>query len=330
MTYIILGAGAVGTALAAELATAGIPARLVARGPQLDRLRRDPLLYRRPEGVEEIRLDVTDSEGLRLAPEDVILLALKTQDVEAVSAELATRPVAGGGVAADLPIVTLQNGLEAERIVARRFARPYAAVVRVPAIYTEVGKVRVLAEPQFASFVVGRAPEGRDGVTARLVPDLTRANALAEERADILRWKAQKLLLNVRNALELFSGPAEAVAEAGEALTREAEEVLTAAGFTPARDEERQVSLDGWRILRDAADPAGQSTWQSFTRGARSEVDFLNGEVVLQARLLGRDAPWNRAAQRLAAELAAQGGAPGGIGIDRLIAQARTDGRAAA
>lgn len=324
MTYVIFGAGAVGTSLAAQLTEAGIPNRLVARGRQLAHLRDHGLLYQRVGGTSRIALEVTEIDSLRLQPGDVLFLAVKGQDVEELSQQIAVLPVEGGGLAADLPIVTLQNGLEAERIVARRFAHLIAAVVRVPAIYTETGKVRVLAAPQFASIVLGLYPQGTDAVTARLVQDLTRANALAEERADIRRWKGHKLLHNVRNVVELFSSTPEEAARVGQALSDEAALVLKAAGYAPVAESERRVDLSGWTISRDEADPGGQSTWQSFARGARSEVDFLNGEIVLQARLLGLTAPWNAAAQRLAAELAEAGGAPGSIGLDRLVLLAQS------
>ena len=332
MTYVIFGAGAVGTSLAAQFTEAGIDTILVGRGRQLEHLRGHGLLYKRAQGTAQIVLNVTDVQSLHLKPDDILLLAVKAQDIEDLSAQLALHPVAGGGVAADLPIVTLQNGLEAERVIARRFSRLYAAVVRVPAIYIEVGKVSVLAEPQFASVSLGRFPQGRDAITARLVADLARANTLVEEHADIRRWKAQKLTYNVRNVVELFAGPPDQAAFVGNALATEAAAILKAAGFDPAQESERKVSLAGWNVTRDPTVPSGQSTWQSFTRGARSEVDFLNGEIVLQARLHGLDAPWNLAAQRLAAELAASGAAPGSIALDRLVslAQSGAAGRAAA
>lgn len=325
MTHVILGAGAIGTSLAAQFTEAGIDTLLVARGAQLDHLRQHGLLYRRLEGTTRIALPVTDIDSLRLKTGDVLFLAVKGQDVEALSAALADLPVEGGGTAADLPVVTLQNGLESERVVARRFSRVYAAVIRVPAIYTEIGKVRVLAGPQFATMMLGRFPSGRDEVSARLVADLARANALIEERSDIRHWKAEKLLHNVRNVVELFSATPEEAAQVGEELSREAQTILTAAGLAPARPADRKLSYEGWKVIRDPDDPAGQSTWQSFTRGARSEVDFLNGEIVLLARLLDLPAPWNLAAQRLAAELAAKDGRPGSIGLDRLVSLAQSE-----
>lgn len=324
MTYVIFGAGAVGTSLAAQFAEAGIDALLVARGRQLEHLARTPLLYERPQGVSEIKLPVTDFAGLRLKSGDVLILTVKTQDIEELSSQISLLPVEGGSLAADLPVVTLQNGLETERIVARRFSRIYSAVVRVPAIYTETGKVRVLAGPQFASFVLGRFPEGTDALSTRIVADLAQAGALAEERSDIQRWKAQKLLHNVRNVVELFAASPQEAARVGDALAAEAATVLTRAGFDPASETERKVPITGWQIQRHAETPGGQSTWQSFTRGARSEVDFLNGEVVLQARLHGLEVRWNLAAQQLAAQLAAIGGAPGSIALDRLVSLAQS------
>lgn len=316
-THVIFGAGAVGSALAAQFTAAGLPNLLVARGAQLEHLSRHGLRYHRPEGIRQVALAVTDIASLRLGPADVLWLAVKAQDVEALSAEIAQIPGAR-----DLTLVTLQNGLEAERIAARRFAHVYAAVVRTPAIYTRTGEVRVLAAPEFAAVTLGRFPAGQDAVSARLTADLSRAGTRVEERADIRRWKAQKLIYNVRNVVELFAGPAEAAARAGDALSAEAAAILRAAGHDPAAEEERRVSLAGWTVARDPAEPGGQSTWQSFVRGSRHEVDFLNGEIVLQARLLGRQAPWNAAAQSLAHDLAQRGGKPGEIGLERLFALA--------
>lgn len=323
MRYIIIGAGAVGSSLAAQFETAGVDYLLLGRGAQLAHLREHGLRYHRLEGTVTVSLRLTDLAGLRLRNGDVFLLSVKTQDVEETSGALARLPVEGGGLAADLPIVALQNGLAAERILARRFSRIYAASVRVPAIYTETGKVRVLAGPQFASFIIGRFPEGTDAVSAQLAADLTRANALVEESADIRRWKAEKLLHNVKNALELFAGDEGERNRIGAEIASEAERVLRRAGYDFPRPDERKVSLARWQILKDPDDPAGQSTWQSFTRGARSEVDFLNGEIVLLGHLHGVPAPWNRAVQRLADRLAAQGGKPGDLGLDRLVSLAQ-------
>lgn len=324
MRYVIIGAGAVGLSLAAEFELAGVAYLLVGRGAQLDRLKAAGLDYDRPTGRRVLHLNLVDRAGLtRLRRDDALVLTVKSQDVESATADWAGVPVEGGGVAADLPLVTLQNGIDAERTAARRFSRIYSASILVPAVYVQAGKVSVRSGPQLAVVSVGRFPQGRDAISARIVADLTRANSLAEERDDIQRWKAAKLLHNVKNVLELFYGDPAMIAAIGRRLEEEARRALLAGGHDPARPEERRVDVSGWRVLRDAASgPTGQSTWQSFTRGAGSEVDWLNGEIVRLGLLHGVATPWNRAAQRLAAEMAARGGAPGTITLARLAEEA--------
>ncbi|MDH2327013.1 2-dehydropantoate 2-reductase N-terminal domain-containing protein [Cereibacter sp. SYSU M97828] len=324
MRYIIIGAGAVGLALSAEFERAGVDYLLIGRGAQLEKLKADGLTYERPGGTQILRLDLSDRADLR--KDDILLLTVKTQDAEAALDFWADQPVKGGGRGADLPVVTFQNGLDAERSALRRFARVYAASILIPAVYIEAGRVSVFSGPQLASVVVGRFPAGRDAISARIVADLTRANSLAEERDDIRRWKSAKLLHNVRNVLELFAGDAATLELTARRITDEARLALVAAGHDPARPDERLVDISGWKVTRaQSTSPTGQSTWQSFTRGARSEVGYLNGEIALLGALHGVDTPWNRAAQRLAAELATSGGAPGSIAITRLVELAGPD-----
>jgi 2-dehydropantoate 2-reductase len=323
MRYIIIGAGAVGTSLAAQFEEAGIDYILIGRGAQLSHLQREGLLYQRIAGTRHIRLKLGDLAGLRLRRQDVILLTVKTQDVETASRALADLPVEGGLSATDLAIVALQNGLASETILARRFGNIYGASVRTPAIYTEIGRVRVLARPYFAIYAIGRFPAGRDAISARLVADLDRAGALSQDVADIQSWKAQKLLHNVKNAIELFSGPQRLRDLAETEVVAEAERVLKAEGYHYPQAKDQVSNQVEWEVQKHPEEPAGQSTWQSFARGASSEVDYLNGEIVLLGLQQGLATPWNRAVQRLAAELSAEGGKPGDLGLDRLVSLAQ-------
>lgn len=319
MRYVIIGAGAVGAALAAEFHRAGIDYLLVARGAQLDHIRAHGLTYIRPTGREILPLRTSGQEEVTLRSDDLLVITVKTQDVRQAVEEWADRPVGGGKTAAGLPVLTVQNGLEAERMVARRFSRVYASSILVPAVFIETGTVTVASQPQMSSLTLGRFPSGLDETSAAIAADLRRANSLVEEREDIIRWKAAKLLHNVKNVLELFSGDKDILTEAGERIVREAETVLRAAGFDPAASAERRVDISGWTVVRDLIDsPTGQSTWQSFTRGARNEIDYLNGEIALLGVLTGHDTPWNKAAQLLCADLAARRGKPGDLSIDQL------------
>jgi 2-dehydropantoate 2-reductase len=321
--YIIIGAGAVGASLAAEFESRGIPYALVGRGAQIAHIASEGLTYRRPGGCRVVRLNAFDTANPpALLPDDILLLTVKSQDVETATQFWASRELEGSGVAADLPLVTFQNGLSSEDLALRRFSHVYAASIMVPARFTEIGEVVVAGEPQLGIVTLGRYPQGLDAVAQRIAVDLAAAGYLVETRPDIPRWKAAKLEHNVTNAVELFSGTDEARAKAAQALTAEANRVLRAAGYDPALRTERAVDISGWRIAEDSGIERGQqSTWQSFTRGASSEVDYLNGEIARLARLHAIDAPLNTAIQRAAAQLARDGGKPGTVDIDDVIRQ---------
>lgn len=322
--YVIIGAGAVGTSLAAEFESAGIAYALIGRGEQVRHIQAHGLTYRRPSGTRLIRLNVFDAqEPPGLTDDDILVLAVKAQDVEAATAFWAHRPVAGSPETAGhrLPLVTLQNGLAAEALASRRFAHVYGASILTPARFTETGTVVCGGSPQVGALVLGIYPTGTDKIAEAIGADLARANYLVEVRDDVLRWKAAKLVYNVGNVLEVFDGTAEAIRTFGDALSQEAIRVLTAAGYEIAEQSERQVSLAGWGRAPDSGIEAGQqSTWQSFVRGVPSEVDYLNGEIVQLGRRHGLATPYNLAVQQAAARLAFVRGRPGSISLDEVRA----------
>lgn len=311
--YIIIGAGAVGASLAAEFESHGVPYVLVGRGSQIAHIATHGLSYRRPAGQRLVRLATADTSAPpALRQGDILILAVKAQDVEAATEFWAWRDVEGGGSAKELPLVTLQNGLAAEDIALRRFSRVYAASIRIPARYTVVGEVVVGGEPNVGIVALGRYPHGIDETASTIVADLARAGYLAEARFDIRRWKAAKLEHNVTNAVELFAGAANLRSAAAADLAQEAHAVLTAAGYDPAAPSELNIDVSSWRVAPESGiKPGQQSTWQSFTRGASSEVDYLNGEIVRLGRIHGIAAPINAAFQQAAARLAIDGSRPG-------------------
>ncbi|MDQ0456728.1 ketopantoate reductase family protein [Rhizobium paknamense] len=324
--YIIIGAGAVGASLAAQFHAAGLAYILVGRGRQIDHIAGHGLSYRRPDGQKTVRLTTAHADTPPpLRPDDVLLLTVKTQDAEAATAFWAWQPVEGGGVSADLPLVTFQNGLASEDIALRRFSRVYAASIKVPARFTEIGEVVVGGAPQPGIITLGRYPGGLDPTAKSIGTDLAAAGYLTEVSEDIRRWKAAKLLHNVTNVVELFANVNARSQEAIAALSGEARVILQAAGFDPAAEEERRVDISGWHVAENSGIERGQqSTWQSFARGASSEVDYLNGEIVRLARLHGLAAPFNAAFQQAAALLARDGGKPGTVALEAVLSLAMT------
>jgi len=98
--------------------------------------------------------------------------------------------------------------------------------------------------------------------------------------------------------------------------------VLPIFGLGP-EDVERQetvveVLLD--RLLVGFVLPRSTSTiLQDWTKGRRSEVDAINGHIVLAAERLGREAPVNAAVVELAHAIERGDLEPGASNLDRLI-----------
>ncbi|GAA0905285.1 ketopantoate reductase [Virgisporangium aurantiacum] len=307
---MVIGAGAVGGVVAAHLVETGHDVVLVARGEHARLIRSRGLVVRRPDGVRTIGMTVAETASeVELSPSDVLFLTVKTQDVEPVLAEWAWKPVHCAsepvGVGADLPMVTFQNGLAAEGTALRRFDNVYGATIAVAASFLTPGEVVSPSLPPVAGVIwLGRHPGGRDDVQDSIARDLGNAGFEAFSVMDERRHKAAKLLGSVANALDLLSGPEDLRGRAKMLLREEAIAALHAAEIplTPhCALDYRGVQLEILPVPGHV--PSRFSTWQSFARGTTSEVDFLNGEVVLLGRLAGVPVPLNRRTQRLVADL---------------------------
>ncbi|WP_443071108.1 rhodanese-like domain-containing protein [Streptomyces sp. NBC_01476] len=327
--YVIIGAGAVGVTFAEALHRAGADVLLVARGRQLAALREHRLRLVRPDGTTDVTVPYAGGpDEVTLTGDDALVLAVKSQDTERTVAEWAWQPVTrhDGGrstAAAELPVVVPQNGLESERIALRRFADVLGASVWVPAVYVEEGVVISPAAPTPAALWIGRYPAGADHpLLGRLAADLRAADFAVRVVPDIIGWKTAKLIGNTVNGLEALYRPGALRDAAAALLAEEARDVLAAAGLPVAdRDAPGGPDLSGLTLHDIPGFPrGGNSTWQSVARAGSLEVDHLNGEIVLQARLAGRTAPANSAVVARLRRAVREGTPAGSLGDADLAA----------
>lgn len=304
--YVVVGAGALGALLAAQLELAGLESVLVARGAALRAIRERGVVVARPSRTETVPVTVAAGpEEVALRPDDVLVLAVKAQDADAALGAWAWQPVGTGRVAADLPVVTLQNGLATEEAAARRFRRVLGASVAIAAQHLTAGEVASPAEPEVGLVWLGAHGGRDDPLLEPIAADLRAAAYGVTVTRDIAAVKAWKLLGNIGNALDLFDGSEAVLAEARGLLRDEALAVYAAAGIVPAEIDFRSLRLVNGEV---AGYRGGRlSTWQSFARGTSSEVDYLNGEIVRLGRATGVPTPVNALVQRTLGVHAARG-----------------------
>ncbi|WP_372592637.1 ketopantoate reductase family protein [Actinotalea sp.] len=327
--YVIIGTGAVGGTIGGLLAADGHEVVLVARGRQLEAIRADGLEVWTHRGVHQVRPPVAAGpQELALRRDDVLVLAVKSQDTAAALADWADRPVDGGGTAAeDLVLVCAQNGVDNERAALRRFSRVLGMCVWLPSTYLEPGKVQAIGTPVAGVLPIGPAVTG--STTARsdaraIAADLTSAGFRAPVVEDVMAWKWAKLLSNLANAVEALCGTErdEAWRELAALAVEEGREVLAAAGVRPASPEEQDSGLAGFEMrAAPGRTRGGGSSWQSLQRGSGSiETDWLNGEIVLLGALHGVATPVNALLQRRARQALAAGRGAGTVPAADLLA----------
>jgi len=316
--YVILGAGAVGATIGGRLAEAGFAVTLVGRGEHAAAVRRDGLLLAMPDRTVRLPVPMVTVDELRLAADDVLFLAVKSQDTGNLLGQLAVVPTDGD--AGNLPVFCAQNGVANEDAVVRHFDRVYGVCVNIPATHLEPGVVEAPGTPISGILQLGRYPAGADDLASSVAADLRRSGFLAEVRTDVMAWKRAKLLSNLANALQVLcvggyewrAGNDDVTGTVVSRMRAEARACFAAAGWTVTDTAQFRAEAGAFQMAAvNGQKRGGGSTWQSVERGLPSvETDYLNGEIVRLGRLHGVSTPVNAAIQAAMREVIRRSRAP--------------------
>jgi 2-dehydropantoate 2-reductase len=286
----VIGAGAVGGALAALLDRAGHEVAVTARGAQLDAIRRGGIQLSGAWGDHVAR--VSADLQLTRAPE-VAILATKAQDsAEAVRANL---PLLGG-----IPLLVVQNGLDG--VATASTIAPKSHVVGGLAMfassYLSPGKITVTAA---APLYLGGGTAEHE-VPALFLAELLRDALPVTVLPNFVGAQWTKLVVNQLNALPAITGQSVQEVAANPSLLR----ILTAnmretvlVGVRRGITFENIQGLTNLRlrlfvrmpfvvaralprgiVSRMGSTPNPGSTLQSIRRGQATEIDYLAGAVV--------------------------------------------------
>ncbi|MGC8486958.1 MAG: ketopantoate reductase family protein [Clostridia bacterium] len=323
MRFVVLGAGAIGGVVGGRLIQHGYEAAFIARGAHGRQIARGGLRLESAEGVSLLHPSrvAEGPEDVDWRSDDVVLLAVKSQDTMAAVSRLAA------SAPRSLALVCLQNGVANEKAALRWFPSVYGAVVMCPAGHLEPGTVVAYASPLTALIAIGRYPAGTDDTAAAIAAAVSTSAMDARVRPDIMRWKYGKLvLMNLANAIDALCGYEARGGRLSALVREEGIQVLRAAGIAFASEEEdreRRGTLLQSRAV-EGQPRGGSSSWQSLARASGSiETDFLNGEIVLLGRLHGIPTPANALLQRAARDAAVHKRVPGSVSEQQLLDQIR-------
>ena len=310
MHVLVLGAGAVGGYFGARLAEGGHDVTLVARGTNLEALRRDGLTLQLPGDIRRLpRIRAVGAPGDAPSP-DLVLVCVKSYDT--ADAARALRDV----IRPDTIVLSLQNGVENEAVLAREVGLPpllvgltFIGVALVaPATVHYTGRGEIL----FGE------PDGSESPRARRLADaFVAAEVPFQLRCDVLVVSWEKLAWNAGfNAVTTLTGSTVGAVLASPAsrdvvvaAMLETDAVATALGVPVRRDRLPRVLAESAADMPEFA----TSMLQDLRRGRRLEHDALNGAVVRGAARAGVAAPLNRTLLALLSRLdPAASGTPAG------------------
>jgi len=305
MTRIaVIGAGAIGCTIGALLSRAGQDVTLIGRPKQVAAICSGGLHIDGALGKFTVQIPV--AEQLDFRP-DLVLLAVKTQDV--VTAVQVSLPLL-----TDTPLVTLQNGLRSDDLVAGVLPHHQivSAVVSIIATYLTPGTVTIISP---GSLVIGH-PFAATEPLLPMVAEILNHAIPTQISANIRGAHWLKLLVNVNNALpaitnrtvqEVYADPylsqlmirllregLAVVQRAGiklESLPDVSVALIRLLGRLPVKLAARLTAAKVRRTVSTL--PVLGSTLQSLRRHRSTEIDYLNGEIVRLGTEVGVPTPLN-------------------------------------
>ena len=304
MTVAVYGAGGIGCYIGGRLAAGGADVVFIGRQRLAGELAQHGLRLTDYLGADlavpadRIRYETTPDAA---AKADLVLVTVKSAGTATAADELASVLEPGAIV------VSFQNGIRNGEVLQERLPDHTVLTGMVPFNVLNRGG--------------GTFHQGTEGAldvqqSAALQPyqeAFERAGLPLEQHDEILPVQWAKLLLNLNNPVNALSDlplrdelAQRSYRRCLAAAQAETLSLLKAAGITPAQ----LTALPAHRLpsvlrLPDflfkrlagkmlAIDPyARTSMWEDLRAGRRTEIDYLNGEVVRLAESLGREAPVN-------------------------------------
>ncbi|MEI3867372.1 2-dehydropantoate 2-reductase [Microbacterium sp. CCNWLW134] len=330
----VVGGGANGASIGADLYRAGVDVTLVEQWPaHVEAIRSEGLRVITPDDELHVRpriIHLCEVAELR-SGFDVVLLVMKAYDAGWASRLIAPYLAPDGLMAA------VQNGMTADAVTeAVGASRTVGAVIECSATMTEPAVVHRHTPRERSWFAVGRLPGGAEGIEP--VADLLALSGTVARFDDILSAKWMKLVSNctllVTSAilglpmLDALHQPGfrdVMVAAGDEALAvggALGHRTLPIFGLEPADlDDPRgviEVMTD--RLFAGFVVPGATTTvLQDWRKGRHSEVDDLNGEVVRRGVELGIATPVNARITEIAHRIERGEIAPGASHLPLLL-----------
>jgi len=306
MKIAVIGAGAIGSVVGGLLSKGREDVTLIGRKPHIYAIRHSGLMLAGPSGKRIIEVKATGK--LDFKP-DLVLLTVKTQDVAPSINEI--KPFLSG-----VPVVTMQNGVQSDDIVAGILGKEniISCVVAMGSIFLEPGKVSYSYPSGKTALLIGD-PFSPNRNRLQIISVLLNKALPTEISEDIRGAHWTKLIMNLNNAVMAVRGlPMQECSQYPQIrklninLMKEGFKVIKRTGIKLAPVPGIPLFLMKTMVwiplpissfvLKSKIKSYGKlpvlgSTLQSIKRGKNTEIDYLNGEIVKLGKKNGIPTPVN-------------------------------------
>lgn len=290
MKILVVGAGGVGGYYGAMLARAGSEVFLIARGLHLAAMRESGLAVESVNGDFNVKVRAGERAG-DFGVADVVLVCVKSYDTEE------TLRLYRENVGPETMIVSLQNGIDNEKIIADEYGWD-RVLGGIAFIGTRIAAPGVIKHTAYGHVALGEFNEPGSGKAARLCRVFEDAGVKCRVSDDIWRDLLGKMVWNVGfNAMCAILDCAAA----------------EAAGFEETRATVKEAMLEWIHVTRAMGSPLDFDLADKNIEGALKggevipsmlhdrrvgrlmEIDTFNGKVVELGEKTGVETPVNRA-----------------------------------
>ena len=293
MRIAAMAAGAVGGYFGARMAAAGHDVHFIARGVQLEAIRKDGIKLESALGDLHLKNAKATDDPARVGAVDIVLFAVKLWDTEKAG-EL-SRPLVGSATR----VITFQNGVDSVERLAPILGddNVLGGTAHIASVVVAPGVIRHTS--QFARLRCGRIDGRPDALLARFAEAAQKAgiDIAVSDAINIDRWKKFIFLAALAGATGVTRQPLGAILADADTrallinLMREVIAVARAKNVAlPADFLDEQV-----KFAENAPRSMKASLLHDLERGNRLELDWLIGKVVSLGHELGVPTPASEA-----------------------------------
>ena len=236
----------------------------------------------------------------------------------------------------DVPVVSFQNGVSNEEIIAQSFDNVFGGVCRMTCSFLQPGQVSFRKSGRL---VVGKYPKGTHAFAKKLAGVLKNVGFEVSVSNSIMCDKWLKLVVNLQSAFHAIIDTRDhegiGFVELKVGVLEEAKRVLRAEKRKVKSCDDRDLSVDD--VIEELKKPkaprppcavrVNNSTWQNLYLG-RSEMEneFFHGPIIEMARKHQILVPFNETALELVLESATKSLGPGAFRAAEVLDRIRKRG----